>query len=127
MGSPVNIQIRPQKGAIPILKQLTEEAILRALDRTVARLAEEAEGMGSRVPIRTGALRYGVVLAASPRTIIMNWSATDPRSGYDYAKVQDEGRSNMPGKFYSEYYRGRAKTIIMEELYFELASIGSVP
>jgi len=52
----------------------------------------------------------------SPGQIILHWSAIDPRSGFDYALVQDVGRSNMVGKFYSSVMKDQSKQIVQEEL-----------
>jgi len=37
-------------------------------------------------------------------------------SGYDYALVQDIGRANMVGKYYSDVMRTQAHEIVHEEL-----------
>ena len=123
--APVNIHVRFTRAAAAMLRLLTEQAIMRAIDNTVARLTELAKGSVSPVPIDTGLLRSSLAAAASPRSIIMHWSAISPH-GYDYAKVQDVGRPNMVGKFYSEVMRAYAKMWLVEELQKELNTIGTV-
>ena len=122
----VNIQVRFTPEALALLPRLTEQAILRAIDRTVARLTAFAQSTVSPVPIDTGKLQQSIAVAGSPRTIIMHWSATD--KGYDYAHVQDVGRGDMVGKFYSDQMRDIAKEFLIEELVFELQAIqGALP
>ena len=120
----VNIQVRFSPEAIALLPTLTEQAILRAIDRTVARLTAAAKSDTTQLPVLTGRLRDSVAVAGSPRTIIMHWSAID--DGYDYAKVQDVGRTNMVGNFYSDHYRALAKRWLVEALRAEIAAIGVV-
>jgi len=123
--APVDVHVRFTKEAVGLLIGLTEQAIMRAIDRTVARLTAFAQGWLSPVPIDTGQLRASLAAAGSPRTIIMHWSALSPQ-GYDYAKVQDVGRPGMAGKDYSGKMRQLAKEVLVEELQTELSAIGVV-
>ncbi len=125
----VNIQVRFTPEALGLLAGLTEQAIFRAIDRTVARLTAFAKGSVSPVPIDTGQLQQSVAIAGSPRTIIMHWSARSPQ-GYDYALVADIGRpeDNYIGRHYSDQMRAVAKEWLVEELERELQAIqGALP
>ncbi len=124
----VNIQVRFSREAMALLPVLTEQAILRAIDRTVARLTTFATSSVSPVPIDTGQLQQSVAIAGSPRTIIMHWSALD--KGYDYAHVADVGRPTDAyiGRHYSDQMRAVAKEWLVEELQRELQAIqGQLP
>lgn len=124
--SPVNLQVRFTREALALLPSLTDTAIVQAIDRTVARLRSFQEGSVSPVPIDTGRLQGSFAAAASPRSLIMHWSAIDPISGYDYAKVQDIGRENMFGQFYSSQMRDLAHQWLVEELIVALQAIQAV-
>lgn len=124
----VNIQVQFTPEALAVVPVLTEQAILRAIDRTVARLTVFATSSVSPVPIDTGQLQQSVAIAGSPRTIIMHWSALD--KGYDYALVADVGRPNDAyiGRHYSDQMRAVAKEWLLEELVRELNTVqGALP
>ena len=126
-GAPVDVQMRFTEPAVALLQNLTEEAIRNAIQRTIARITNYAKSALSPVPIDTGRLRSSFDIGSTPRSIVFRWSAIDPRTGFDYAKVQDEGRANMVGKFYSDVVKMYARMWLVEELRAELMAIGSVP
>ena len=87
--APVSFQVRMTKEAVQTLMFLTEEAIQRAIQATKSRLQDEAYLV---TPVDTGLLLSSFDIASTPRSIVMKWSATDPKSGYNYATVADVGR-----------------------------------
>ena len=110
-----------KRESLELIKQMIWASVNEALNRAVARIeALQASGV-SQVPIDTGRLRRSFKIAMSPGQIIMHWSAIDPRSGFDYASVQDVGRANMVGKYYSDVMKDQSKQIVHEEL---LAALG---
>ena len=105
-----------KRESLELIKQMIWASVNEALNRAVARIeALQASGV-SQVPIDTGRLRRSFKIAMSPGQIIMHWSAIDPRSGFDYASVQDVGRANMVGKYYSDVMKDQSKQIVHEEL-----------
>ena len=105
-----------KKESLELIKQMVWASVNEALISAAARIeALQASGV-SQVPIDTGRLRSSFKIAMSPGQIIMHWSAIDPRSGFDYALVQDIGRHNMVGKFYSQVMKDQSKQIVHEEL-----------
>ena len=105
-----------KKASLELIKQMLWASVNEALMNAAARIeALQASGV-SQVPIDTGRLRSSFKIAMSPGQIIMHWSAIDPRSGFDYALVQDIGRHNMVGKFYSQVMKDQSKQIVHEEL-----------
>ena len=105
-----------KKESLELIKQMIWASVNEALISAAARIeALQASGV-SQVPIDTGRLRSSFKIAMSPGQIIMHWSAIDPRSGFDYALVQDIGRHNMVGKFYSQVMKDQSKQIVHEEL-----------
>ena len=105
-----------KKESLELIKQMIWASVNEALMNAAARIeALQASGV-SQVPIDTGRLRSSFKIAMSPGQIIMHWSAIDPRSGFDYALVQDIGRHNMVGKFYSQVMKDQSKQIVHEEL-----------
>lgn len=105
-----------KKESLELIKQMVWASVNEALMNAAARIeALQASGV-SQVPIDTGRLRSSFKIAMSPGQIIMHWSAIDPRSGFDYALVQDIGRHNMVGKFYSQVMKDQSKQIVHEEL-----------
>lgn len=89
-------------------------SVNEALTIAATRIDALAKSPVSQVPIDTGKLQQSFKVAISPGQIIMHWSAID--KGFDYALVQDIGRANMVGKFYSDVMKDQAKVIVHEEL-----------
>jgi len=99
---------------------LVWDAVSVALGRAKAEIEALQASDASQVPIDTGQLRSSFKVALSPGQLFMQWSALSPQ-GFDYAKVQDVGRANMVGKFYSETMKEQAKEIVLKNLRDALA------
>ena len=105
-----------KRESLEIIKQMIWTSVNEAFHNAEIRINALQAGSASQVPIDTGRLRQSFKIAMSPGQIIMHWSAIDPRSGFDYALVQDIGRANMVGKYYSDVMKDQAKVIVHEEL-----------
>ena len=124
----VYAQVRFSKESIQALLQLTEQAIQRAVQRTADRLLAYATSGQSNVPVKTGRLRSSFSVWTTPRSIKFLWSAIDPKSNYDYAKIQDEGGLTgtggwIAGKYYSQATAAYAREWLHEELVRELGAM----
>ena len=124
----VYAQVRFSKESIQALLQLTEQAIQRAVQRTADRLLAYATSGQSNVPVKTGRLRSSFSVWTTPRSIKFLWSAIDPKSNYDYAKIQDEGGLTgtggwIAGKYYSQATAAYAREWLHEELTRELGAM----
>ena len=118
--SPVFVRSTLKREDLALIQTMLWEAVNEALTIAASRIeALQASGV-SQVPIDTGRLRESFKVAISPGQLLMHWSAIDPMSGYDYALVQDIGRANMVGKYYSDVMRTQAHEIIHEELRFAI-------
>ena len=104
------------RDSLELIKQMVWKSVNEALTVAAARIEALQQSGVSQVPIDTGRLRSSFKVAVSPGQIIMHWSAIDPRSGFDYALVQDIGRGNMIGKYYSSVMKDQSKEIVFEEL-----------
>ena len=104
------------KESLEKIKRMVWESVNEALTIAARRIEALQKSGASQVPIDTGRLRESFKVAISPGQLMMQWSAIDPRSGFDYALVQDVGRHNMVGKFYSDVMKQQAKEIVFEEL-----------
>ena len=104
------------------IAQLMYEAISRAIDRTHAELDRFNQMW---VPIDTGRLRASFVKSVTPGQIAMRWSAVDPKTGFNYAKVQDEGdsRGRFPGWNFSGNMMEKAKELLRKYLLMELGAM----
>jgi hypothetical protein len=71
------------------MQGLTDKAIASAIELAKNRIRALAT---KYTPVKTGRLLRSFDVATTPRFIVMRWSATDPISGMDYAKVVEEGR-----------------------------------
>jgi len=114
--------------SIAALRQMTEAAIQEAILRARDRIYTLATGDASQVPVRTGRLRASVDIGFTPRFLALRWSAIDPKSNFDYARIQDEGGTTGTGgyiapKYYSEVIAQQAKAILREELLIALAGM----
>ena len=149
--SEVSVQVRFD--TIKMLQGLVEDSIQNAVQRTIARLRELAT---KYTPERSGRLLESFDIASTPRSIVMKWSATDPKSGFNYATVADVGRPGgalieaktprglrfkiegrwirkqrvvqgaMQGTYFSEAMKFEAREIMIEELTRELVLTRSV-
>lgn len=105
-----------KRESLELIKQMIWTSVNDALHRAMIRIETLQASGASQVPIDTGRLRQSFKIAMSPGQIIMHWSAIDPRTGFDYALVQDIGRANMVGKYYSDVMKDQSKQIVHEEL-----------
>ena len=127
--SPVRAEIRATVtwDMVDTMAYLTEEAVRRAIENTISDIANFALGEGSQVPVKTGRLISSFDIRSTGKSIIFGWSAVDPQTGYDYAKIQDEGGPAGPGgsgyispNYFSyvvkEFGRGRLLAHLQAEL-----------
>ena len=105
-----------KRESLELIKHMIWASVNEALNRAAARIEALQHSGVSQVPFKTGRLRGSFKIAMSPGQIIMHWSAIDPLSGFDYALVQDVGRANMVGKYYSDTMKDQSKQIVHEEL-----------
>lgn len=105
--------------SMDIIRQLTREAVALALGRAKGRIEQLQASDASQVPIDTGLLRSSFMISFTPAHIAMKWSALSP-TGFDYARVQDEGRPGMWGWGYSDVMKMQARDIVLEELVLAL-------
>jgi hypothetical protein len=129
--SDVNVQVRFDTASIALLLQLTEDAVQRAIAATVDDLRSYAASGQAQVPVKTGRLKGSFDVASTPRSIVFKWSAIDPKSNYDYAKIQDEGGMTgtggwIAGKYFSYTTADYARERLMAHLQEEIQAIGSV-
>ena len=103
-----------KRESLALIKTMIWTSVNEALTIAATRIDALAKSPVSQVPIDTGKLQQSFKVAISPGQIIMHWSAID--KGFDYALVQDIGRANMVGKFYSDVMKDQAKVIVHEEL-----------
>jgi len=102
------------KDSLETIKRLTVEATSEALDKARRRILALQTSSASQTPIDTGLLQSSFTVTLSFGQMFMEWSAMD--KGFDYAKVQDVGRPNMVGRYYSDVLKMQAKEIVFEEL-----------
>lgn len=105
-----------RRESLAIIKQLVWEAVNEALTVAAGKITDLQNSAVSQVPIDTGRLRRSFKVAISPGQLLLHWSAIDPRNNFDYALVQDIGRANMVGKYYSSTMSQQAHDIIHDEL-----------
>ena len=106
------------KESLEKIKRMVWESVNEALTIAARRIEALQKSGVSQVPIDTGRLRESFKVAKSPGQIIMQWSAIDPRSGFDYALVADIGipGTKYYGRHYSDVMKAQAKEIVFEEL-----------
>ena len=109
------------RASLDLIRRMLWTSVNEALTTAAQRIRELEMSDVSQVPIDTGRLRRSFKVAISPGQVLMYWSAIDPRNGFDYALVQDIGRDNMVGKFYSDVMKDQARAIVYEELKAALA------
>ena len=104
-------------------KNLIPSAVTRAIDRTKRELEATVLKNPSIVPKDTGRLQNQVVSFVSPGQLVFQWSAIDPISGFDYAKLRDD----IGGKIAPANFSGRilaiAKELLVQFLTIELQAI----
>ena len=123
LGSPVAKQIILTPERLRQFPQLSDAAIDRAIMAAIPKI----EAIGKKfTPVDTGRLEASIIVASSPKTIVMIWSAKEPKTGFDYAKVVEVGRTGIrafAGRFYAESTKGEALVILLDELAREFAAL----
>ena len=89
-GSVVHVTGRLGTPDLTRFKNLIPEAVTRAIYRTKNELENTVFKNQSIVPYLTGRLQDSVVSFVSPGQITFQWSAIDPISNFNYAKIRDE-------------------------------------
>jgi len=105
------------------IRALVPEAVTRAIYRTKQELENTVLKNPSIVPKDTGRLQNQVVSFVSPGQIVLQWSAVDPKTGFNYAKLRDA----IGGKIAPPNFSGRilaiAKELLMKYLLVELGAM----
>ena len=105
------------------IRALVPEAVTRAIYRTKQELENTVLKNPSIVPKDTGRLQNQVVSFVSPGQITFRWSAVDPDTGFNYAKLRDD----IGGKTAPPNFSGRilaiAKELLMKYLLVELGAM----
>lgn len=121
-GAPVFITGRLGVPFLQRIKNLLPEAITRAIYQTQADLEPFFKDI-TIVPRLTGKLQRSVVSFVSPGQIVFQWSATDEKTGFNYAKLRDI----LGGRFAPPDFSGRilkiAKELLMKNLIIELGAM----
>ena len=122
-GSSVHVTGRLGVPFLQRIKVLLPEAVTRAIYRTRRELENTVLKNPSIVPRDTGRLQNQVVSFVSPGQIVFEWSAIDPNTGFNYAKLRDE----LGGKIAPANFSGRilaiAKEILRKNLILELGAM----
>ena len=122
-GSSVHVTGRLGVPFLQRIKALLPEAVTRAIYRTRRELENTVLKNPSIVPRDTGRLQNQVVSFVSPGQIVFEWSAIDPNTGFNYAKLRDE----IGGKIAPANFSGRilaiAKEILRKNLILELGAM----
>jgi len=111
-GSAVYITGRLGVPFLQRIKALLPDAINRAIYNTKQELENTVLKNPSIVPKDTGRLQNQVVSFVSPGQITFQWSAVDPRTGFNYAKLRDD----IGGKIAPANFSGRILAIAKELL-----------
>ena len=121
-GSAVHITGRLGVPFLQRLKGLIPEAITRAI-YTTQRELEPFIKNPAIVPYLTGRLQQSVVSFVSPGQIVFQWSAVDPKTGFNYAALRDAigGKIAPPG--FSKTIMLKAKELLRKNLIIELGAM----
>ena len=121
-GSSVHITGRLGVPFLQRIKNLLPSAVTRAIQRTNSELQPFLVNP-SIVPLLTGRLQKSAVSFVSPGQIVIQWSAVDPNTGFNYAKLRDDigGRIAPPG--FSTTILLKAKDLLRNNLIIELQSL----
>ena len=122
-GSSVHITGRLGVPFLQRIKNLIPAAITRAIQRTNTELENTVLKNPSIIPRDTGRLQNQVVGFVSPGQIVFQWSAIDPISGFDYAKLRDEKGGIVAPAGFSTRILAIAKELLMKYLVIELGAI----
>ena len=103
-------------------KNMIPAAKTRAIYRTQRELEPFLKNPGI-IPYLTGRLQRSVVSFVSPGQLTFQWSAVDPKTGFNYAKLRDElgGKIAPPG--FSKTILAKAKELLIKNLVLELQGI----
>ena len=119
-GSAVYVTGRLGTPDLARFKSLIPEAVTRAIYRTKQELENTVLKNETIVPKLTGRLQNSVVDFVSPGQITLQWSAIDPKTGFNYAKLRDE----LGGRIAPPNFSGRilaiAKDLLIKNLQIEL-------
>ena len=121
-GSPVHITGRLGTPFLQRIQGLIPDAVTRAIYKTQAEL-EPFTKDPAIVPRLTGRLQNSVVKFVSPGQITLQWSAVDPKTGFNYAKLRDELGGKIAPPNFSGVLLERAKSLLMKNLLDELGAI----
>ena len=137
-GAPVYITGRLGTDFLRKIRVLTEDAITRAIYKTKAELESTVFKNPAIVPYHSegypgttrqpGTLQNSIVSFISPGQITFQWSAIDPWTGFNYAKIRDEEGGRIAPAGFSKRILEMAKNILMQYLRDELQAIqGAIP
>ena len=101
---------------------LIPEAVTRAIYNTQSEL-EPFYNNPVIVPFLTGRLQKSVVSFVSPGQITVQWSAVDPKTGFNYAKLRDELGGRMAPPDFSGFMLQKAKELLIKNLTIELQNM----
>ena len=104
------------------IKVLLPEAITRAIHRTRQDLSPFVLDPFI-VPYDTGRLQDSVVDFVSPGQITIQWSAVDPISGFNYAKLRDQLGGILAPAGFSKTIMQKAKELLRKNLIIELGAM----
>lgn len=121
-GAPVYITGRLGTDFLRRIQVLTPEAVTRAIYTTKGQLEQFLKDI-TIVPYLTGRLQNSVVSFVSPGQLTFQWSAVDPKTGFNYAKLRDV----LGGRFAPPNFSGRILDIAKELLKTNLrAELGAM-
>ena len=122
-GSPVYVTGRLGTPDLTRFKNLIPEAVTRAIYRTKSELENTVFKNQSIVPYLTGRLQDSVVSFVSPGQITFQWSAIDPISNFNYAKIRDEKGGRIAPAGFSKRILAIAKELLIKYLTIELRAV----
>ena len=122
-GEPVFVTGRLGTPDLTRFKNLMPGAITRAIQRTIRELRATVLKNPSIIPRDTGRLQESVVDFVSPGQITFQWSATDPKTGFNYAKLRDELGGKIAPANWSQRILAIAKSLLIKYLVIELQAV----
>ena len=122
-GSAVHVTGRLGTPDLSRFKSLIPEAVTRAIYRTKRELENTVLKNPGIIPRDTGRLQESVVDFVSPGQIVFKWSAVDPISGFNYAKLRDEKGGRVAPANFSGRILAIAKELLVKYLTVELQAI----
>ena len=121
-GSAVYITGRLGVPFLQRIKALVPEAITRAIYRTRQELSPYLLDPFI-VPYDTGRLQDSAIDFVSPGQITIRWSAVDPISGFNYAKLRDDKGGILAPAGFTKTLLAKAKELLMKNLVLELGAM----